>query len=96
MDKITPEQQKQLNKLGVKMLAKSFWTGMHHALMAIAMNIVLLMGVVALGGDKSILMVGAVVIGFFTFRRMHSIVAQDSVKFHEEAKKIIKSGDENA
>ncbi len=92
MEQITPEQQKQLDKLGAKFLAKSFWNGIHHGLMAVVMNILLFMGLSISGGlDGPFLMIGSVVIGIFVFRRMFSIIRQDNLALHEAAKKIIKN-----
>lgn len=90
MTEVTPEQKKQLEKLGAKLFAKSFWNGIHHALMAVVMNIVLFMAVQTfLEGNAAIGMIGAVAIGIFTMRRMHSVITQDIIKFQESAKKIL-------
>lgn len=92
-NQITPEQQKQLDKLGKRFVIKSLWTGIHHALMAIAMNVILLMAIdLSTDGnsDGGLLFVGSVIIGLFILRRMRSAVNQDAIKLHEEAKKIIK------
>lgn len=92
MDQITPEQKKQLDKLGAKFLAKQFWNGIHYGLLAAAMNIVMFMGVnLLLEGDGTALMVGSVAIGIFTFTQMLSVTREDAAKLHEDAKKIIKN-----
>lgn len=92
MTEITPEQRKQLEKLGAKLFAKSFWNGIHHALMAVVMNVILFMAVhTFLNGEMAVVLTGSVVIGIFTMRRMHGITTKDIVKFQEEAKKIIKN-----
>lgn len=89
---ITIEQQKRLNKLGTKLFIQSFLTGIHHAALAVIMNVILLWASLSLlSNPATAILVGSVAIGFFTFRRMHSVIKQDHVKFREEVKKIVKN-----
>lgn len=88
---ITPEKQRELDKLARGFIAKSLWNGMHHGLMAVVMNIVLVMGVAILfDRDTTVATIGSVVIGIFVFRRMLQIHAQDFKQLHADAEKIIK------
>jgi hypothetical protein len=92
MDQITPEQKKQLDKLGQKFLAKSFWNGIHYGFMAAVMNILLYMGAaIFFDGDSTLLMVGSLVIGIFVTRSLMSVFREDALKLQEDAKKIIKN-----
>jgi hypothetical protein len=92
MDQITPEQKKQLDRLGAKFLAMSLWNGIHYGLLAATLNIVLFMGVsIFLDGDSGALMVGSLVIGICIFNRMLTVTKQNAIKLREDAKKIIQN-----
>jgi uncharacterized membrane protein len=89
---ITPEKKRQLDKLGMAFMIKSMWSGVTHAIMAILMNVILVMGVeVFFDGNKTIGVIGSIAIGIFVFRRMLSVFASDFKKLSEAAKKIIKN-----
>ncbi len=88
---ITPEKQRKLDKLAARFFAKSLWTGMHHGLMAVVMNIILVMGVATFfERNEAAVMVGSVLIGIFVFRRMFFVVKQNLESLNQEATKIIK------
>jgi hypothetical protein len=85
----TPEQQKALNKLGVKFLLSSLLNGAYHAAMMVLMNVVTTLAVLALELPEFLMYIGAGVAGIFVFRRMLSIAKQKHDTFILEAKKII-------
>lgn len=84
---LTPEQQKQIDKLGLKFLLSSIFNTFHHVVMLIAMNFIIATASVLLE-SKFVLYAGAIGAGIFVFRRMMSIAKESHDRLIQEAKKI--------
>jgi hypothetical protein len=88
--KITPEQQKQLDKAGGRFLRRCFLTGVHTGLLAIAMNIVIGMASYTfLEGSVTPVYIGAFLVGIFSMRRIRSLMAQHHDRLIQEIKTIV-------
>ena len=89
---LTPEQRTILNKLAKKLFFQSLLTGLHHALIAVAMNFILTMIVKTYAnGSQGLTFFGSLGIGIFVLQRMFGINRERHAKFIAEAKEIIAS-----
>jgi len=90
-EQVTPEQQKQLNKLALFFILKSLWNGASGAVLIILMNFVMFFGIsVMLDGNQAIMMVLSIAIAFFGFRRITKACDRDLLDLMEKAEKILK------
>lgn len=87
---ITSEQRTILKKLTKKIFFQSLLTGLHHALIAIIMNFILMMIVnTYANGSQNLIVFGSFGISIFILRRMFSINRERHAKFIAEAKENI-------
>lgn len=86
---VTPEQQKELNKIGMKYLFRNFINGVHHSLMLITVNFILIMGIPLMDGPMWLVYLLSAASAFFIFRRMNSISKASHDRLLQEIKKIV-------
>lgn len=88
MKTLTPEQEKKLGRLGFKFLGTQLLNGVHHALMLILINFILVMAVSVTELPEQVLYLGTILSALFIFRRMFSINKENYDRFIKEIKKI--------
>lgn len=86
---VTPEQQKKLNELGMKYLISSFFNGVHHCLMLLAVNIVTYLAILVLQGPEWVLYATSAGAAIFIFKRMASIGKESHDRLIKEVKKLL-------
>lgn len=87
---ITKEQYEQLMLLKRQNTVKNILTGIHSALIAVALNLILYMAQeVYAPDDKNIGIFGSFLIGLFVIRRMAKILNERSQEYSDKIKSII-------
>jgi hypothetical protein len=88
MEKITPEQQKEINKLGWPFFRKIFLNGLHHIALLFVMCFILKMSVDLLEWPKWSYWVLLIPLSIFVIKRRIDIDDKHTAKLVEDIKKI--------
>jgi hypothetical protein len=88
MEKITPEQQKEINKLGWPYFRKIFFNGLHHLAMLFMLVFILDMSIKILEWPRWSYWVCLIPLSIFVMNRRTKIDTKHFAKLCEDIKKI--------